>query len=110
RHRAYLDRDGHPLGPLPSFAQDRETMRALYRAIILMRTLDARAVALQRTGQLGTYPSALGQEAIGAAIGSAMAAKDVFLGTYREQGVLVWRGVKLVEVLRIWGGDERGNL
>jgi pyruvate dehydrogenase E1 component alpha subunit len=110
RRRACLDREGHPLGPLPSFAQDRETMRALYRAIILMRTLDARAVALQRTGQLGTYPSSLGQEAIGAAIGSAMAAKDVFLGTYREQGVLVWRGVKPVEILRVWGGDERGNL
>jgi 2-oxoisovalerate dehydrogenase E1 component alpha subunit len=109
RYRAYVDREGRALRPLPDFASDGSLMRSLYRAMLLTRTLDSRAVSLQRTGRLGTYPSALGQEAVAVGIASAMEAEDIFAGTYREQAVQIWRGVRLREILQVWGGDEDGN-
>ncbi len=74
-----------------------------------MRTYDAKAIALQRTGQLGTFASMLGKEAVEAGVGSAMAKDDVFLMTYRENGVQLMRGVTLKELFLYWGGDERGS-
>src|SRR5690606_40363452 len=76
--------------------------------MVRVRTLDARAVAMQRTGQLGTYASSLGQEAVGAALGDALSAADVLLPTYRETLALLLRGVAMREILLYWGGDERG--
>jgi pyruvate dehydrogenase E1 component alpha subunit len=108
RHRQYLDAAGTLIAEPPAFARDRETMIALYRAMALTRIFDAKAVALQRTGQLGTYPSCTGQEAIGVGYASAMRPEDVMLPTYREQAAQIWRGVTLTELLQFWGGDERG--
>ena len=108
RHRQYLSASGTLVGEPPDFARDRETMSALYRAMTLTRIFDGKAVALQRTGQLGTYPSCAGQEAIGVGYASAMTPKDVMFTTYREQGAQIWRGVTLKELLQYWGGDERG--
>ena len=108
-YRNYLDPSGVVLGKLPDFARNAETMTALYRAMVLTRTFDIKAVSLQRTGQLGTYPSCLGQEAVSVGFGSAMRPEDVMLTTYREQGAQLWRGVSMVEILRYWGGDTGGN-
>jgi len=57
----FLDETGRPVRPLPPFAADREEMLAMYRTMVLTRQFDAKAVALQRTGQLGTYASSLGR-------------------------------------------------
>src|SRR5262245_18631115 len=77
--------------------------------MVLMRTYDAKAIALQRTGQLGTFASLLGKEAVEAGTGSAMAKDDVLLMTYRENGVQLMRGVSLEELFLYWAGDERGS-
>ncbi|HEY4264785.1 MAG TPA: pyruvate dehydrogenase (acetyl-transferring) E1 component subunit alpha [Micropepsaceae bacterium] len=108
RHRQCLDATGTLIGEPPAFAHDRDIMIALYRAMTLTRIFDAKAIALQRTGQLGTYPSCAGQEATGIGYASAMAADDVMFITYREQAAQIWRGVTLTELLQFWGGDERG--
>lgn len=104
----YLDASGRLTGALPGWAADTETLRQLYRNMAQVRTFDARAVALQRTGQLGTYASSLGQEAIGAALGHVLSDEDVLLPTYRETLALLMRGVRMHELLLYWGGDERG--
>ncbi|HXH03918.1 MAG TPA: pyruvate dehydrogenase (acetyl-transferring) E1 component subunit alpha [Candidatus Competibacteraceae bacterium] len=104
----YLDAAGHPCAELPPLGHDRERLTALYRSMVLTRTFDAKAIAMQRTGRLGTYASALGQEAIGVAVGSAMRAEDVLLPSYREAAAQLTRGVKMEELLLYWGGDERG--
>ncbi len=103
-----LDETGYAVRPLPPFAQDREEMLAMYRTMVLTRQFDAKAVALQRTGQLGTYASSLGQEAIGAAIGRVMDPGDVLLPAYREYAAMLQRGVTMTHLLLYWGGDERG--
>ena len=45
--------------------------------MLMVRTFDSKAVALQRTGKLGTYASCLGHEATHVGIGSAMQYDDV---------------------------------
>ncbi|MBI4195685.1 MAG: pyruvate dehydrogenase (acetyl-transferring) E1 component subunit alpha [Betaproteobacteria bacterium] len=109
RHSQFLDEHGEIAAPLPEFARDPQNLIALYRWMVLMRAYDAKAIALQRTGQLGTFASLLGQEAVNAGVGSAMAEDDVFLMTYRENGVQMMRGVTIKELFLYWGGDERGS-
>ncbi len=104
-----LDPAGVPVSPLPDFAGDAVQLISLYRAMVLTRTFDAKAIALQRTGRLGTYASSLGQEAVAVGIAAAMRPDDVLLPSFREHGAQLWRGVTLKELFLYWGGDERGN-
>lgn len=109
RRRGYLDASGNIEEALPDFAGDFSALIPLYRAMVLTRTFDAKAVALQRTGRLGTFASSLGQEAVSVGAASAMEADDVLIPSYRDNGGLLWRGVKMEEILLYWGGDERGS-
>jgi len=43
-----LGRDGETVAPLPAFAEDSKELAALYRVMVLTRTFDATAIALQR--------------------------------------------------------------
>lgn len=104
-----LDPQGQPTTTLPAFAEDRSEVVSLYRAMHLTRAFDAKAVALQRTGRLGTFASSLGQEAVAVGMGTAMLPEDIFVPSFREQGTQFVRGVTLLEALLYWGGDERGN-
>lgn len=103
----YLDAKGSAVQPLPDFAERTVTLVSLYRAMVLTRIFDEKAVALQRTGRLGTYASSLGQEAVGVGVASAMRTSDVLLPSFREQSAMLWRGVTMTEILAYWGGDER---
>ena len=109
RRRGYLAPDG-TVGPLPGFASDTGLLLSLYRAMVLTRAFDLKAVSLQRTGRLGTYAVSLGQEAVAVGVASAMRREDVLVPSYRDTGALLWRGTKMEEILLYWGGDERGNL
>lgn len=109
RYHSCLDSNGNVNGTAPAFARDRELMVELYRGMVRARTFDEKAVALQRTGRLGTYASSLGQEAVGVATAAAMRPDDVFLPSFREHGAQLWRGVSPVELLQYWSGDERGS-
>src|SRR4051812_31630569 len=109
RYTQFLDEQGKAAQDLPEHARNTDELVDLYRWMVLMRTYDAKAIALQRTGQLGTYAPILGQEAIQAGVGSAMKSDDVFLMTYREQGVQLMRGVTMKELFLYWSGDERGS-
>src|SRR5215813_13713756 len=109
RYSRFLDPKGNAVRPLPDFANDRAELVALYRAMVLARRFDAKAVALQRAGRLGTFASALGQEAVPVGVAGAMRAEDVLLPSFREHGAQLWRGVSPLELLLFWGGDERGS-
>lgn len=108
RYTGFLDREGRAVRPLPDFAREAGDLVPLYRAMVLTRRFDAKAIALQRTGRLGTYSSALGQEAVGVGLAAAMRADDILVPTYRETAAILMRGVTLEEMLLYWGGDERG--
>ncbi len=105
----YLNAEAQAVGELPALARDRERLVKLYQLMSLVRVFDSKAIALQRTGKLGTYASCLGHEAAHVGIGAAMQKADVFAPMYREYGTQIYRGVKPREILLYWGGDERGN-
>jgi pyruvate dehydrogenase E1 component alpha subunit len=105
----YLAPDGRPGATLPPWAADVDLLTRLYRQMVLTRLFDLKAVALQRTGRIGTYAPTLGQEAIGVAIGSLMRPEDVLVPYYRDTAVQLMRGVRMEEILLYWGGDERGS-
>ena len=108
-HTRYLDADGVPTQPLPDFANDPAALAAFYRAMVLTRAFDSKAVALQRTGKLGTFASSVGQEAIGVGLASAMRQEDALFPSYRDHAAQLQRGVTMTESLLYWGGDERGS-
>lgn len=105
----FLDPQGEVVTPLPEFAHDPEVLLPLYRAMQLTRTFDTKAIALQRTGKIGTFASALGQEAIGVGVASAMRKEDLLVPSYRDHPAQFVRGVSMTESLLYWGGDERGS-
>jgi pyruvate dehydrogenase E1 component alpha subunit len=107
-HTQILDPEGRAVGTLPDFASDADELRRMYRLMATTRAFDKKAVALQRTGQLGTYAACLGQEAIGTAIGFALKPEDIFIPAYREYAAQFARGVPMKNILMYWGGDERG--
>ena len=104
-----IDRDGKLVCPMPEFAREPAELLRLYRTLVLTRTFDTKAIALQRTGRLGTYASSLGQEAVSVGAAAAMEKSDVLVPSFREHGAQLWRGVTLKELFLYWGGDERGN-
>jgi pyruvate dehydrogenase E1 component alpha subunit len=81
----------------------------MYEAMVLARTFDERAVALQREGRLGTYPPIRGQEA--AQVGSALALSPAewIFPSFREMGVHLTLGYPAAQLLQYWTGDERGQ-
>ncbi len=107
-YRQILDHNAVLTSALPTFAQDAGSLITLYRMMVKTRIFDSKAIALQRTGKMGTYASSLGQEAVAVGIGQAMSAEDVLVPTYREYGAQLQRGVSMTDLLLYWGGDERG--
>jgi len=79
-------------------------LRDLYTDMVVVRRLDAEAMALQRQGELALWAPLLGQEA--AQVGSARALRpdDFVFPSYREHGVAYCRGVDPVAMLRLWRG------
>ncbi|BCS52034.1 pyruvate dehydrogenase (acetyl-transferring) E1 component subunit alpha [Geobacter sp. SVR] len=104
-----LDENGQADQALMPPLSDAELRRG-YEAMVLARIFDERAVALQREGRLGTYPSIFGQEA--AQVGSALALTpdDRVFPSFREMGVHLTLGYPLASLFQYWGGDERGQL
>jgi pyruvate dehydrogenase E1 component alpha subunit len=105
----YLDEKSRVVEFLPDFAKNSNSLLELYRWLVRTRLFDAKAVALQRTGKLTTYPSSHGQEAVFVGMGHAMLKNDVLVPSYRDHGALLQRDAKMADILAYWGGDERGN-
>lgn len=109
RFSQFLDDEGNLSPDSPAYARDTDTLLEMYRAMVRARIFDAKAVNLQRTGKLGTYASCLGHEATHIGLALAMQHDDVLAPSYRETGLMLYRGVTMTEILTYWGGDERGS-
>lgn len=105
-----LDRDDEPgLDATAHTHNSTLDLRQAFRAMTLSRRVDSEAIALQRQGELGLWPSMLGQEA--AQVGAAMALKDtdVVFPTYREHAVAWCRGVDPIDLLGLFRGTTLGG-
>mgnify|MGYP002716770588 CR=1 FL=1 len=105
----YLGPDGRFVAEPPADLADPQRILDLFKEMLFVRTFDSKAIALQRTGKLGTYAACLGHEATHIGIGASMRPEDLLAPSYREYGAQFMRGVKPRDVLMYWGGDERGN-
>ncbi len=87
----------------------KEIIKKGFEYMLLSRIFDEKALALQRQGRIGTYASALGQEA--SQVGSALALqdKDWLIPSFRENAALITRKVPMHMLYQYWGGDERGS-
>jgi pyruvate dehydrogenase E1 component alpha subunit len=80
----------------------------MYKQMSLARTIDAKALSLQRQGRIVTYAPLIGEEAT--QIGSAMAmrASDCVVPNFRQHGVLISRGMSMIDFFISWRGYEDG--
>ena len=83
-----LDDDGKAVGPWDP-RLDAETLRRGLRAMMLTRAYDDRMYRAQRQGKTSFYMKCTGEEAVAVAQAFALERDDMFLPTYRQQGLLV---------------------
>ena len=81
----------------------------MVRIMFMARSFDKAATSLQKQGELALWPSLLGQEAAHAGMATALTDNDVVFPTYREQGVLLSRGVTPSELLALYRGTSLGG-
>lgn len=81
-----------------------DEMADLLRQMIVTRRLDREFVNLQRQGQLGVYPSCLGQEAAQVGSAAALDPDDWIFPQYRELGCAVVRDLPPEELGHLWRG------
>jgi 2-oxoisovalerate dehydrogenase E1 component len=95
---------GH--SPTAGFA--REQLRELYRALLLPRVIEEKALLLLRQGKLSKWFSGMGQEAIAVGVVSALEADDWILPMHRNLGVFTGRGLDLSRLFRQLFGKDGG--
>lgn len=91
-HRV-VDPDGKLVGRLPDVGAD--TLREMYRVMVLIRTLDERMIILQRQGRVGFYGACTGQEATPIATALALRPTDWIFPALREGAAMLARGFDL---------------
>ncbi|WP_019070150.1 thiamine pyrophosphate-dependent dehydrogenase E1 component subunit alpha [Streptomyces hokutonensis] len=84
-------------------------LATLHRDMTLTRRLDTEAIALQRQGELGLWPSLRGQEAAQVGAAHALRRQDMVFPTYREHGVAWCRGLDPVALLGLFRGTTLGG-
>jgi pyruvate dehydrogenase E1 component subunit alpha len=92
-----------PDGDVPDGLADKDLIE-LYRWLVLLRTFDERAVALQRQGRIGTYALYWGQEGTQAGPLYACDENDWVFPSYRENAIGILRGISPATVLAWWRG------
>jgi pyruvate dehydrogenase E1 component alpha subunit len=87
---------------------DQEILE-IYFTMLKIRIADEKCINMQRQGRMGTYPSVYGQEAcqIGAVHG--LQKSDWLVPTFRESGMMWYKGVPLEQVMLYWIGNEKGS-
>lgn len=103
-----LNEQGEADASLMPELSDAEIWR-MYELMVLSRSFDERAVALQREGRLGTYPPIRGQEAAQVGSAFALSGKDWLFPSFREMGCHLTLGYPIAQLLQYWKGDERAQ-
>jgi 2-oxoisovalerate dehydrogenase E1 component alpha subunit len=93
-----LDEDHKAVGPWdPRLSPD--TLLKILRTMALTRAFDERLYRAQRQGKTSFYMKCTGEEATSVSAAAAMQGDDMVFPSYRQQGILMWRGYPLVEMV-----------
>ncbi len=95
-----IDDDGRPVAAARAIdAIPSEVLLRIYRAMVLLRGLDARMLLMQRQGRIGFWGPTTGQEAATIASCAAFEDRDWILPALREAGCAVYRGFPLKDMV-----------
>lgn len=109
KHLQILDENGNCDEKLmPELTQT--DIKKMYEWMLFSRMMDDKMLKMQRSGKMGTFASIRGQEASNIGSAYAMQDNDWLFPSFRENGSLYVRGVNPVNLLQVWGGDERGHV
>src|SRR5919108_1220256 len=92
--------------PVSGFSAGR--LRELYRALLLPRLIEEKALLLLRQGRLSKWFSGMGQEAIAVGVAAALEHDDWILPLHRNLGVFTSRGLDLGRLFRQLFGKDGG--
>ncbi len=81
----------------------------MYRLMMKARAYDDKAMKLQRSGRMGTYPPISGQEAVQVGSALALGDKDWMIPSYRDQASMMVAGVPIKSLYTLWMGNDYGN-
>jgi len=93
-----LDDDHQAKGPWDP-GLDPSQLQVALRWMLLTRAFDDRMWQIQRQGRISFYMQARGEEAISIAQGMALRIGDMCFPSYRNQGLFMFRGMKLVDMM-----------
>src|SRR5688572_5786992 len=85
-----------------------ERLQELYRALLVPRLIEDKALLLLRQGRLSKWFSGMGQEAIAVGVAAALRADDWILPMHRNLGVFTTRGLDLGRLFRQLFGKDGG--
>jgi 2-oxoisovalerate dehydrogenase E1 component len=85
-----------------------ERLKSLYRALLLPRLIEEKALLLLRQGKLSKWFSGMGQEAIAVGVTAALRTDDWILPMHRNLGVFTGRGLDLARLFRQLFGKDGG--
>jgi 2-oxoisovalerate dehydrogenase E1 component subunit alpha len=93
-----LDDEHQAKGPwIPDLEPGK--LQIALRWMLLNRVFDRRMWQIQRQGRISFYMEALGEEAVSIAQGMALRPGDMCFPSYRNQGLYMYRGMKLVDMM-----------
>ena len=93
-----LDEEHRAVGPWDPRLSP-ETLLKILRTMALTRAFDERLYRAQRQGKTSFYMKCTGEEATSVSAAAAMQGDDMVFPSYRQQGILMWRGYPLVEMV-----------
>jgi len=93
-----LDDNHEAVGPwVPDL--DPGKLQIALRWMVLTRIFDARMWQIHRQGRITFYMESKGEEAVSIAQAMALRPGDMCFPSYRNQGIFLYRGMKLVEMM-----------
>jgi 2-oxoisovalerate dehydrogenase E1 component alpha subunit len=78
---------------------DPEKLQIGLRWMLLARVFDERLWQIQRQGKISFYMESKGEEAVSIAQGMALRSGDMCFPSYRNTGLFLYRGTKLVDMM-----------
>jgi pyruvate dehydrogenase E1 component alpha subunit len=81
----------------------------MYKAMMLGRVADIKALQYQRQGRMLTYAPIRGQEAAQVGVVAALKQQDWMVPAFREMAGMLYRGASLKQLYLYWYGNEEGS-
>ncbi|MCS7074124.1 MAG: thiamine pyrophosphate-dependent dehydrogenase E1 component subunit alpha, partial [Bacteroidia bacterium] len=85
-----------------------ETLRELYRLILLPRMIEEKMLILLRQNKISKWFSGIGQEAISVGLTAALQPDDFIFPLHRNLGVFTTRKLDLGQLFSQWQGHKNG--